>query len=175
MPSAIGGSGAATADASGAVDVELSNKTSGIYIDEDGRGFSYVLGLQGTAWAAYSALGHWTPLPDLPASGQIKFNGQYALGLLRQNSQGAPDTERYNGTMELIADLDAQKLTGGNSDLSVEASISGSDLDGSVEFRGISGVLTGKLSREYGQGAFKGQSDEALFAGGFKAYRKSDN
>jgi len=175
LPSAIGGSGAATADASGAVDVELSHKTSGIYIDEDGRGFSYVLGLQGTAWAAYSALGHWTPPPDLPASGQIKFNGQYALGLLRQNAQGAPDTERYNGTMELIADLDAQKLTGGNSDLSVEASISGSDLDGSVEFRGISGVLTGKLSREYGQGAFQGQSDEALFAGGFKAYRKSDN
>jgi hypothetical protein len=28
----------------GAVDVELSHKTSGIYIDEDGLGFSYVLG-----------------------------------------------------------------------------------------------------------------------------------
>ena len=174
LPSAIAGSGTATADANGAVDVELSHKTSGIYIDEDGLGFSYVLGLQDTAWAVYSALGHWTPPPDLPSGGQIKFNAQYALGLLRQKSQGAPDVERYNGTFELLADLDAQTLTGGNSDLSVEAGISGSDFDGSVEFRGMSGELTGKLSRDYAQGAFQGQSDEALFAGGFKANRHED-
>jgi len=174
LPSAIAGSGTATADANGAVDVELSHKTSGIYIDEDGLGFSYVLGLQGNAWAAYSALGHWTPPPDLPSGGQIKFNAQYALGLLRQKSQGAPDGERYNGTFELLADLDAQTLTGGNSDLSVEAGISGSDFDGSVEFRGMSGALKGKLSRDYAQGAFQGQSDEALFAGGFKANRHRD-
>ena len=174
LPSAIAGSGTATADASVAVDVELSHKTSGIYIDEDGLGFSYVLGLQGNAWAAYSPLGHWTPSPDLPSGGKIKFNGQYALGVLRKQSQGAPDVERYNGTFELLADLDAQTLTGGNSDLSVEAGISGSDFDGSVEFRGMSGALTGKLSSEYAQGAFQGQSDEALFAGGFKANRQEE-
>lgn len=79
LPSAIASSGSAVADASGAVDVELSHKTSGVYIDEDGLGFSYVLGLQGTSWAAYSALGHWTPPPDLPSGGKIKFNAQYAL------------------------------------------------------------------------------------------------
>ena len=61
LPSAIASSGSAVADASGAVDVELSHKTSGVYIDEDGLGFSYVMDLQGTSWVAYSALGHWTP------------------------------------------------------------------------------------------------------------------
>ena len=172
LPSAIAGSGAATADANGVVDVELSHKTSGVYIDEDGLGFSYVLGLQGTSWAAYSALGHWTPPPDLPSGGKIKFNAQYAIGVLRQQAQGAPDVERYNGTFELLADLDVQRLSGETSKLSISGVISGSDLDGSVSFRGISGELRGKLSRDYAQGAFQGQSDEALFAGGFKASRK---
>ncbi len=174
LPSGLAGSGTAKAGADGAVDVNMSYETNGIYIDEDGLGFSYVLGLQGNAWAAYSALGDWSPPPDLPSGGKIKFNGQYALGLLRKQSQGAPDVERYNGTFELLADLDAQTLTGGNSDLSVDAGISGSDFDGSVEFRGMSGALTGKLSSEYAQGAFQGQSDEALFAGGFKANRQED-
>lgn len=174
LPSGLAGSGTAKAGADGAVDVNMSYETNGIYIDEDGLGFSYVLGLQGNAWAAYSALGDWSPPPDLPSGGKIKFNGQYALGLLRKQSQGAPDVERYNGTFELLADLDAQKLTGGNSDLSVDAGISRSDFDGSVEFRGMSGALTGKLSSEYAQGAFQGQSDEALFAGGFKANRQED-
>ena len=172
LPSALASSGSAVADASGAVDVELSHKTSGVYIDEDGLGFSYVLGLQGTSWAAYSALGHWTPPPDLPSGGKIKFNAQYAIGVLRQQAQGAPDVERYNGTFELLADLDAQRLSGETSTLSISGVISGSDLDGSVSFRGISGELRGKLSRDYAQGAFQGQSDEALFAGGFKASRK---
>lgn len=174
LPSGLAGSGTVKADADGAVDVNMSYETNGIYIDEDGLGFSYVLGLQGNAWAAYSALGDWSPPPDLPSGGKIKFNGQYALGLLRKQSQGAPDVERYNGTFELLADLDAQTLTGGNSDLSVDAGISGSDFDGSVEFRGMSGALTGKLSSEYAQGAFQGQSDEALFASGFKANRQED-
>ena len=174
LPSGLAGSGTAKAGADGAVDVNMSYETNGIYIDEDGLGFSYVLGLQGNAWAAYSALGDWSPPPDLPSGGKIKFNGQYALGLLRKQSQGAPDVERYNGTFELLADLDAQKLTGGNSDLSVDAGISRSDFDGSVEFRGMSGALTGKLSSEYAQGAFQGQSDEALFASGFKANRQED-
>ena len=174
LPSGLAGSGTAKAGADGAVDVNMSYETNGTYIDEDGLGFSYVFGLQGNAWAAYSALGDWSPPPDLPSGGKIKFNGQYALGLLRKQSQGAPDVERYNGTFELLADLDAQTLTGGNSDLSVDAGISGSDSDGSVEFRGMSGALTGKLSSEYAQGAFQGQSDEALFAGGFKANRQED-
>lgn len=174
LPSGLAGSGTVKAGADGAVDVNMSYETNGIYIDEDGLGFSYVLGLQGNAWAAYSALGDWSPPPDLPSGGKIKFNGQYALGLLRKQSQGAPDVERYNGTFELLADLDAQTLTGGNSDLSVDAGISRSDFDGSVEFRGMSGALTGKLSSEYAQGAFQGQSDEALFAGGFKANRQED-
>lgn len=174
LPSGLAGSGTAKAGADGAVDVNMSYETNGIYIDEDGLGFSYVLGLQGNAWAAYSALGDWSPPPDLPSGGKIKFNGQYALGLLRKQSQGAPDVERYNGTFELLADLDAQTLTGGNSDLSVDAGISGSDFDGSVEFRGMSGALIGKLSSEYAQGAFQGQSDAALFAGGFKANRQED-
>ena len=172
LPSAIAGSGTATADANGAVDVELSHKTSGVYIDEDGLGFSCVLGLQGTSWAAYSALGHWTPPPGLPSGGKIKFNAQYAVGLLRQQSQGAPDVELYNGTFELLADLDAQTLSGETSTLSIVGTISGSDLEGSVEFRGMSGALKGKLSRNHAQAAFQGQSDEALFAGGFKANRK---
>lgn len=172
LPSAIASSGSAVADASGAVDVELSHKTSGVYIDEDGLGFSYVLGLQGTSWAAYSALGHWTPPPDLPSGGKIKFNAQYAVGVLRQQSQGAPDVELYNGTFELLADLDAQTLSGETSTLSIVGTISGSDLEGSVEFRGMSGALKGKLSRNHAQAAFQGQSDEVLFAGGFKANRK---
>lgn len=172
LPSAIAGSGTAAADANGAVDVELSHKTSGVYIDEDELGFSYVLGLQGTSWAAYSALGHWTPPPDLPSGGKIKFNAQYAVGVLRQQSQGAPDVELYNGTFELLADLDAQTLSGETSTLSIVGTISGSDLEGSVEFRGMSGALKGKLSRNHAQAAFQGQSDEALFAGGFKANRK---
>ena len=174
LPSAIAGSGTATADASGAVDVELSHKKSGVYIDEDGLGFSYVLGLQGNAWAAYSALGHWTPPPDLPSGGKIKFNAQYAVGVLRQQSQGAPDVERYNGTFELLADLDAQTLFGETSTLSIAGAISGADIDGTVSFRGMSGALKGKLSRDYAQGAFQGQSDEALFAGGFKAFRQEN-
>lgn len=93
--------------------------------------------------------------PNLPFEGKIKFNGQYALGVLRKKSQGAPDVERYNGTFELLANLDAQTLTGSNLDLSVEAGISGSNFDGSVEFRGMSGALAGKLSSEYAQGVFK--------------------
>ena len=76
LHSALASSGSAVADASGAVDVELSHKTSGVYIDEDGLGFSYVLGLQATSWAAYSALGHWTPPPDLPSGGKIKCNAR---------------------------------------------------------------------------------------------------
>ena len=174
LPSAIAGSGTATADASGAVDVELSHKKSGVYIDEDGLGFSYVLGLQGNAWVAYSALGHWTPPPDLPSGGKIKFNAQYAVGVLRQQSQGAPDVERYNGTFELLADLDAQTLLGETSTLSIAGAISGADIYGNVSFRGMSGALKGKLSRDYAQGAFQGQSDEALFAGGFKAFRQEN-
>ena len=172
LPSAIAGSGTATADANGAVDVELSHKTSGVYIDEDELGFSYVLGLQGKSWAAYSPLGHWTPPPDLPSGGKIKFNAQYAVGVLRQQSQGAPDVELYNGTFELLADLDAQTLSGETATLSIVGTISGSDLEGSVEFRGMSGALKGKLSRNHAQAAFQGQSDEALFAGGFKGNRK---
>ena len=172
LPSAIAGSGSAAADASGAVDVELSHKTSGVYIDEDGLGFYYVLGLQGKSWVAYSALGHWTPPPDLPSGGKIKFNAQYAIGVLRQQAQGAPDVERYNGTFELLADLDAQRLSGETLTLSISGVISSSDFDGSISFRGMSGELRGKLSRDYAQGAFQGQSDEALFAGGFKASRK---
>ena len=125
------------------------NRFNGIYIDEDGLGFSYVLGLQGNAWAAYSALGDWIPPPDLPSGGKIKFNAQYAVGVLRQQSKGAPHVERYNGTFELVADLDAQTLYGETSTLSITGTVSGSDLDGSVEFRGMSGALTGKLSSEY--------------------------
>lgn len=94
------------------------------------------------------------------------------IGVLRQQAQGAPDVERYNGTFELLADLDAQRLSGETSTLSISGVISGSDLDGSVSFRGMSGELRGKLSRDYAQGAFQGQSDKAVFAGGFKASRK---
>ena len=65
--------GFASLKADGTIDVDLTDRTDGIYIDGNGQGFSYVLGLSGPNLVAFAAQGPWQPAVAPPTTGNIRF------------------------------------------------------------------------------------------------------
>ncbi|MFZ8874204.1 MAG: hypothetical protein ACO2Z2_12310 [Paracoccaceae bacterium] len=168
--------GFASLKADGTIDVDLTDRTDGIYIDGNGQGFSYVLGLSGPNLVAFAAQGPWQPAVAPPTTGKIRFQTQYAVAAYANvavietggvyNVQGIK--KRQNGTLVLDADLLNGTVTGKDENLSVSATISGTDLKGAVSYLGMTGDLQGRISEDVVQGAFSGEMGADVFAGGFR-------
>ena len=159
--------------------VDLTNKEEGYYIDDEGRGFAYAVGLNGSQLATYSAQGSWQPLLNLPTSGTAEFKSSYALAGYKNASVSAAeegynlkaDLLRRSGIVVLTANFSTASLFGSDDVISVSADIKGNSIDGAVYFDGMRASLTGRMDPDYLQGAFHSKSKNKVFAGGIQGWR----
>jgi len=137
-------------------------------------------GLQGFAGIASGATVS-APL----ASGSATMNGTFRVGAIQNVSQNGTSFSglAFNdvGALTLVADFDAQTLTGSgtgedgaginsrlnNNVLEIDGRFNGSTLSGTATYDGVSGPLQGLVGANEAIGAFHGHTDGAVHAGGF--------
>ncbi|MEM8980692.1 MAG: hypothetical protein AAGD04_14490 [Pseudomonadota bacterium] len=69
----------------------------------------------------------------------------------------------------MTGDFDAGTLTGSSGDLTVNGTLSGTTLGGTVTYDGQDGTLTGLAGADQAFGAFHSASGTMIYAGGFAA------
>ena len=124
-----------------------------------------------------------------PVSGltSATYTGTFELALidlilvLGDSVQGSSTFDR--GNISLTADFNAGTLTGSGTgldlgsfslllngnQLSVDGTLNGTALSGTVTYDGVTGPLQGLVGSDEAIGAFHGHNDSQLFAGGFIA------
>lgn len=111
-----------------------------------------------------------TTVTDL-GTGTLTFTGDYVVryedDIVATTSGVIGDSDTERGTIELVANFDAGTLTGSEGNLTVSGTFTDNDLDGAVDFRGMSGDLDGLIGGDKAVGVFHGNNDDTVFAGGF--------
>ena len=153
-----------------------------------GNGYGYEVGfvddqnLEGFAGLVPGA----TVAPPL-SGGTASYQGRFevaVLGDITRTSDSVGFTSfSDDGVLTLIANFDDQTLTGhglgrdggdinpllDNNELAVDGRFDGNALEGSVTYNGVTGPLLGLVGADEVIGAFHGNSDTQLHAGGFIA------
>ncbi|MCV6594780.1 MAG: hypothetical protein OIF48_17655 [Silicimonas sp.] len=121
-----------------------------------------------------------TPL----TSGAATYAADFGIALLEGVDGSSPQAIQGSGTIGLSADFDAGTLTGTyigpDSNLSVNGTLSGGTIDGSVDYayedslanpQTITGTLDGSIGFNGVVGAFHGHDADTVMAGGFVGSR----
>ena len=145
-----------------------------------GNGYAYqVGGNDGDGLRGYAGIINGTGVTAPPTSGTASMSGSYALagianiyeygsGYNQTTVAGTPFTD--GGSITLTADYGAGTLTGSagfSYPITVNGTISGTTLRGTVTYDGVTGPLEGLVGAIEAVGAFHGNSDTQLHAGGF--------
>ena len=169
-------SGFADIDSSGSVMETLDQQSFAWLIDADGDGFGYSSGTE--PGGGLRALSGFTKASDIdlrPVTSVGSYTGRYELIEVYdiEVSFGYVSGSQRRVTDEIVLDADfaAGTLTGRSGQLSVSGRAIGSQLTGSVTYRGVSGDLQGNLGDDKAIGAFHGNDDDLIYAGGFLTYR----
>jgi hypothetical protein len=172
------------------VNVSLSNELNDTVSNASVGTVAFVTGLDLTNGQAegFAGIQSGANTGSAVTSGSANYNTTYAYQVIDDVNRtttfltGSRVTE--NGSMTLAADFNAGTLTGSNSELRVNGTISGTDVGGSVTviYSGfvpgsgtVSGSATGNLDGNIGStgviGAFHGTDSDTVFAGGFVGTR----
>lgn len=167
-------SGFTSPTASGVIDGDLSNRVTGREIDADGDGFAYATGsISGEGLAAKAGLVAGTDVSTPPITGTATFSGVYELRRITgifissDSISGFPASE--TGQIALDANFADGSLTGTSGSLTVDGTMNGETLSGSVTYRGVEGPLRGLVGSDKTIGAFHGNDESLIYAGGFLA------
>jgi len=160
----------------GVVTDVLEQQTVNWQIDSGGDGFGYSSGIEpGGGPTAVAGFTKASPIDLRPVTSVGSYTGGYELVEMYdiEVSGGLVSGSRrqVTGTIVLNADFSSGDLTGRAGDLSVSGRAIGSQLTGSVEYRGVAGDLRGNLGDDKAIGAFHGNNDDLIYAGGFLTYR----
>jgi len=160
----------------GALNLGFTDQVDGNFIDENGMGFKYAIGLHGKDLASHVEQGTWQPDEPLPLTGTAQFETTYNLAAyinaeVQETETGYAlnaEVVEHNGTLMLTADFETLSLAGNDTVISVSADLSKNTVTGRVYYDGMAGTLEGRISPDFVQGAFQGQGDGKIFAGGLK-------
>lgn len=165
-------SGFQTPTSSGVVGTSLSSATRGSDIRTSGDGYAYAVGIgSNNNFYGYSGIMSTTSVSAPLSAGTATWSGTYELAHVYDISLsgGLLKGVKTTGTaaISLVANFTNRTLVGGNSILTVDGAFSGSNLSGSVTYRGVDGSLTGLVGATGAVGAFQGNNATDIYAGGF--------
>lgn len=162
--------------ASGNISGDLSGNPTGVRIDSSGDGFAYTAGsIDGEGLSAQAGLVAGTTVNFHPSEGTGTYEGVYELVQVSAISVSGDRisgfTSPRNGTITLTADYLAGTLTGSADSLEVDGVMDGRTLGGTVTYRDVRGQLSGLVGGDKTVGAFHGNDEDLIYAGGFLANR----
>lgn len=158
----------------GEVAVDLTGEQNGTVSDTFGA-VHFVSGLDNGA-RAYAGIGPATDTGAVIRSGTATLTGPWEVVGIEDivileltDFEGRLSGQNFTngGTITLSADFEEKTLTGSEGPLSVNGSISGGRLSGRVTYAGDRGALGGQIGALGAVGAFHGNNDQRVFAGGF--------
>jgi len=152
----------------------LTNATRGNDISLTGDGYAYAVGEEINGdFAGYAGIVPTTSVTAPPVLGSATWSGTYNLAQITGIELSTNGLQGYaassTGAVSLTANFAAGSLIGSSTDLdlTVNGTFVGSNLSGSVSYRGLNGALTGLVGAGGAVGAFQGNSGTDLYAGGF--------
>ena len=148
------------------------------FYDGFGGGFAYAGGTDEDGLAAYAGIIPGTTGGDAVVGGSATYNAYYnayeIMGIdLTETGFGegfiTGSPRQVGSSISLTADFDTNRLTGTSTDtrLSVNGTIGGTELSGSVTYRNTRGALDGVIGADQTVGVFHGNTEDIIFAGGF--------
>jgi len=165
-------SGFQTPTNAGAIATSLTSSQRGSDINATGDGYAYAVGVgSNNNFYGYAGIVPTTTV-SVPLSGSsATWNGSYELaritGISLSGNTLYGTTSVNGGALSLTANFNTGTLIGSNAYLTVNGTFAGSNLSGSVVYRGLPGALTGLVGATGAVGAFHGNGAADLYAGGF--------
>ncbi|PUB16383.1 hypothetical protein [Yoonia sediminilitoris] len=165
-----------TPEANGAI-LSPGGATGG-FTDSFGQGYAFKAGSDGDGIAAVAGVIPGTVATEAPTSGTIRFEGNYQLvsvgGFFLDDGNVVGISVPVAGPISLNGNFDDGTLRGSADRLSIDGRISGNALSGNVEYDGVEGKLTGVIGANKAVGAFHGNDEDDIYAGGFYATARTD-
>lgn len=157
--------------ASATISKSLSNEQNGQVYDASLGGAAYLTGTNSSGAHAYAGVMPGSSVGSAVSSGTATYSADYEVAYISSISVSGNLLSGFNntdaGTIALTLDTSAGTLTGSNGNLTVDGDVSGTAVSGDAVYRGVSGDLTGLVGDEGTVGAFQGDSDSLVYAGGF--------
>ncbi len=172
---------------SGAIDIGLENNVETRVARTSANslsGYAFQTGaIPNEGLFAVAGLLPGTTVTSAPVTGTASYSGSYNLfeitniGISGGQIRGTPALQTE--PLTLIANFANDKLVDdGGSDLTVNGTVNGTDIGGTVTFNGVQGNLDGLIGGNRAIGAFHGEGnvgpgtdDDYMYAGGFIANR----
>lgn len=163
------------ATSGGEIPATLTGEINGSVTGAIGSVFS-VAGLSSDGAVAFSGIAPSTDVGSPVSGGSAVLVGEYdVVGVEDIYVVASSDFEgqiygttfQENGPITLTADFSGGTLRGSAGNLSVAGNITGGALSGGVSYSGDAGTLTGDIGTLGAVGAFHGNDDDRVFAGGF--------
>lgn len=159
-----------TSSANGDIGTSLSQTRSGKELI-DGNGYAYAAG-KGPDYG-FQAVAGVIPGSDMgvPIYANATYTGEWELAKISSIYISGNEITGFigsdGGSITLNANFAEQTLTGSDGLLEVNGTMNGNNLSGSVIFNGTTGELTGLVGEQGAVGAFHGEGDTQIYAGGF--------
>ncbi len=152
----------------------LNNERAGSEFS-GGDGYAYRVGTNSDGALAQSGLTTGTSVIAAGPSSVVSYTGSYEVARIRNidvnNGFLTGQSDIVSGGLVLNADFGAGTLTGsgGGGALTVNGTLSGQNIGGTVQYLGTTGQLTGLAGSDQAIGAFHGNGDTVVYGGGFIA------
>lgn len=165
----------ATPDSSGSFSAPLGSAATRVVKDANGEGYAYQVGTDSRGLAGQSGLLPGTTTQPWASTGTATFKGTYNLlevsGIGISNDRISGVRSASGGSITLTADFAKNTLTGTSSGglLVVNGAMTGNAMGGTVTYKGVAGDLTGVAGTDQAFGAFQGNNENLIYAGGFSA------
>ena len=170
----------APADAEGEIDKTMRSYSQRA-ITSVGDGFAWKVGTYGNGnLMGVAGLTAGTDVAPPPPSGTANYTGQFNIGLVEDIHVTSTAIYGYTGddtgAFSVTADFDSNRITGSGAGrdgiLRIDGEISGDRFAGSSSYRGVSGKSKGLAGSDMAIGVVHGNSDDLIYAGGFRANRR---
>ncbi|MEE9454794.1 MAG: hypothetical protein V3V13_10485 [Paracoccaceae bacterium] len=141
----------------------------------DGNGYSIAVGLgSDNKYHGYAGIIQTGVIASPPTTGSVVMSGKYYAALYTSitETNGVPSGSSatdFNHDMTATIDFAAGTMIGegDGQDLTINGTFSGTDINGTVTYFGVTGALDGILVPTQAIGIFHGHDDTMVYAGGF--------
>lgn len=156
----------------GAIATSLTSSRRGSDINATGDGYAYAVGMgSNNNFYGYAGIVPTTTVSVPLSGGSATWSGSYKLaritGIYLSGNTLYGASAVNSAALSLTANFNTGTLIGSSSYLTVNGTFAGSNLSGSVTYRGLPGALTGLVGATGAVGAFHGNGATDLYAGGF--------
>lgn len=159
-----------TPKANGTFSTSLRTIFKGGFQDDEGNGYAFEIGREGTAFSAVGGVLSGTDLGAVPPSGLATMHGTYEVHEAGKSDGAIRDygtVQSTRGRISLRADFTFNTLQGSDGTLTVDGTFSGSELAGSAFFNKRPAALAGEVGSGSAVGVFHGSDDATAYVGGF--------